>query len=38
MPEIHLKLKIYFKECVSVIEQCVVELLSENLLTSASSL
>lgn len=38
MPEIHLKLKIYFKDCISVIAQCTVEMVSEHLLTSASYL
>lgn len=38
MPEIHLKLNIYFKDCVSVIEQCIVEMVSEHILTSASYL
>lgn len=40
MPEIHLKLKNHFKDCISVpvIAQCVVEMVSEHLLTSASYL
>lgn len=38
MPEIHLKLNVYFKDCLSVIAQYVVEMVSEHLLTSASYL